>query len=323
MFDAIHQAMIGCSTPSGITARGGHPRPLPVMPNAFRHHGTRRSTARSALTASSHRCAQRLPASRPPTIQIGPGLLTHAKCSTLSGITAPTAPGERAGDLRHVRVLNAFRHHGPRRDVHEKAIILGEVNECSTPSGITARHHARLTPSVSVEDGQPVDVPNAFRHHGPAHDGEWDAHTGTSILCSTPSGITPGSLVDNGIMPVVITCSTPSGIAGPAHPGRRRVQRVLNAFRHHGPRRDRAKPLRRPEPVLNAFRHHGPRRTNSKPLRYPKREKCSTPSGITDRDGIDSADGKNTEVDLHVLNAFRHHGPLRSLPLPPPSLRHA
>ena len=79
----------GCSTPSGITARGTRPPPA----------GARCSRA------------QRLPASRRGELKLAGKDPEADRCSTPSGITARgTVAG---GDVQPPRlVLNAFRHHG-------------------------------------------------------------------------------------------------------------------------------------------------------------------------------------------------------------------
>ena len=111
-----HNAVAGCSTPFGITARGtGQGRVANVLKgvvlNAFRHHGEGDPGAAAALEVV-RAGAQRLSASR----RGGPadGGIPHRvrkKCSTPFGITA-RGTEEPITLFEGTPVLNAFRHHG-------------------------------------------------------------------------------------------------------------------------------------------------------------------------------------------------------------------
>ncbi len=230
-------------------------------------------------------------------------------------------------------MLNAFRHHGPRR-----------------------RHRrGPVRPSVAVL--------NAFRHHGPRRTEQWRDPDAMQTMCSTPSGIT----ARDGQEPLLSApgsqlCSTPSGItardgtggassaSSPCCAQRLPASRPATALSFLLSQRLRPcaqrLPASRPatvgdiprsagkSSVLNAFRHQGPRRRSIRASRRPSAScaqrlpasrpatgalaalagvhtsRCSTPSGITARDGRDVAGALRSRGA--VLNAFRHHGPRRS-----------
>ncbi|MCY0999880.1 hypothetical protein OWM54_22350 [Myxococcus sp. MISCRS1] len=119
-----------------------------------------------------------------------------------------------------------------------------------------------------------------------------------------------------------ITCSTPSGITasggrGGLPPGRE--PQVLNAFRHHGERREADR-----DAWLASIRCSTPSGTTAsggKRTICPKgiSDECSTPSGITASGG--RSEDASGERHQQVLSAFRHHGERRPrVPTPVPEV---
>ncbi len=181
-------------------------------------------------------------------------------------------PG-RAGLPLGARVLNAIRHHGPRRQTIKTDIL--RPGKCSTPSGITARGELILRAPL-----------NRLRE------------------CSTPSGITArDGLHLRAAVRVALQCSTPSGITacdGDAAHDLEYGREVLNAFWHHGLRRAPNDPT-----VVRDYECATPSGITAavdiQRLAYRRVLKCTTPSGITARDG-----GNVLEI--------KQHGPRCSTP---------
>ena len=271
-----------CSTPFGITEVGtrAHRATPPLEHAAQRLSASRRSAPRrSPPSATPRSSAQRLSASRrsaPKRLAVGGKTYD---CSTPFGIT-------EVGTLGVERPLR-------RRE------------RCSTPFGIT-----EVGTGQSFRDGKPVELLNAFRHHGGRH---WN--TGApyypDFYCSTPFGITEVGTRRRSALDRI----------GP---------HLLNAFRHHGGRHRPAHGASRAGPrLLNAFRHHGGRHTrtldgSSAPTRSAQRlsasrrsahcpgelvetlRYCSTPFGITE---VGTRARRRPPCGpARLLNAFRHHG---------------
>ncbi len=276
---------------------------------------TARDGSSPTRSSSGSTCAQRLSASRP----------------------AMDLRGEH--DFRDdPRVLNAFRHHGPRRQrVPDRGAIprvvlnafrhhglrwnpknytVGVQRECSTPSGITA-----CDGRGAAEMGDGAEVLNAFRHHGLRRSSRRSASTTAGRAQRLPASRPATGPLARYVRRLhdVHNAFRHHGLRRQRVPDRGAVPRVvLNAFRHPGPRRLRPSPgavsavrprLPRGLRVLNAFRHPGPRRLIDvwNVLRHSP--KCSMPSGIPARDGrCGRANGGRRSS---VLNAFRHPGPRR------------
>ncbi len=176
-----------------------------------------------------------------------------------------------AAHQRHAHgVLNAFRHHGERR---KDVVHARRANQyaCSTPSGITASGGGKSA-SAYVRPW----VLNAFRHHGERLTPIYAASPNALTRCSTPSGIT----ASNGSP--MIAC-TPARLA--------RAQR-LPASRRAAASSSSSAP-RGGCHVLNAFRHHGERRDRGA-FEDAEEARCSTPSGITASGGLHKVRGHIT-----------------------------
>ena len=165
-------------------ARRPHGRGVVVL-NAFRHHGLYRPNQNwSSIDITG---AQRLSASRIISAAVAaPVLPRRLMCSTPFGIT------DYIGTLH-------------------PAVTTENDAMCSTPFGITDYIGCRLSAS---HHHTPIEVLNAFRHHGLYRLAILNVSAVSFSECSTPFGITD-------------YIGVPDRLCG-------RLTGVLNAFRHHG-----------------------------------------------------------------------------------------
>ena len=199
-----------CSTPFGITAvvTAGRPRwpARRTVLNAFRHHCCRHGSAQGRGGRSDRRCSTpfgitavvtRVAVSRRYLMRgaqrLSASLLSSPKTRLLrrehgrgaQRLSASLLSSRRRrGRLRQPdRVLNAFRHHCCRHEVHS-------VNMTTLCSVLNAfRHHCCRHTYVNHVMYISCIVLNAFRHHCCRHS-RWARTDDRIIRCSTPFGIT-------------------------------------------------------------------------------------------------------------------------------------
>ncbi|CAN99353.1 hypothetical protein predicted by Glimmer/Critica [Sorangium cellulosum So ce56] len=251
---------------------------------------------------SNWKCAQRLPASRR-------GSLKRPQRRPIA-LGAQRLPASRRGSHaynttgnRSRPVLNAFRHHGGDRSISMKESK--RIRGCAQRLPASRRGSQPAALEVT-EHG--FEVLNAFRHHGGDRDLSTQLAQRLSLVLNAFRHHGGDRPLNRLISVVSALCSTPSGItAGIARASSPRTREASCAQRLPASRR-------------------GSLATRGGGLTLGK---CSTPSGITAGIAADALDrltalatcstpsgitaGIAARVEpclreLHVLNAFRHHG---------------